>query len=78
MQQALRKNALYQVETIGDAYRTVDYVTFIRNQLARMQSIVGPYVIQIWSRNTPGSGVKKAFIVLREDGLILWWDFALG
>ena len=45
--------------------------------LNAIDSNLRPYVVQIWSRNTPGSGVNEIFVVLREDGVILWVDFAL-
>ena len=37
---------------IFSTHHTVDYEPFIKSQLASMQLTAGPFVLQIWSRNT--------------------------
>ena len=46
---------------------TVDYAPLIKSQLTRTQLTLRPYVVQIWSRNTPEYGVNETFAVLRVD-----------
>ena len=48
------KTRFRQVSGKGKAkgrHHTVDYDPFIKNQLVSMQLILGPYVLQTWSRN---------------------------
>ena len=39
-----------------------------------MQLTVGPYVGQIWSRNTPESGLDETFVLPRVDGVLVGCD----
>jgi len=46
----------------------VEYDPFIKIQLASRTYISGPYVMQIWSRNTPESGPNETFVLRRAGG----------
>ena len=40
----------------GLGFHTMDYDPFIKSQLAFTRLTLGPYEVQIWSRNTPEAG----------------------
>ena len=42
---------------------TVDYQPFIKSQPTRTQLTLRPYVVQIWSRHPPESGVNENIVV---------------
>ena len=44
---------------------TADYDPFVKSQLASTLFTIGPYVVQIWTRNTPKTGPNGTCIVHR-------------
>ena len=50
------------------ANHTVEYDPFHQKSTCLAQLTLGPYVVQIWSRNTPESGVNETHVLHRVDG----------